>query len=75
MTFMLLAAEMATFCLLVAPLPHAIRKKLFHFLSESPAVAKLAYGLKITFMYAQSFDSMLRVPRGAKIIVRLFTVL
>lgn len=51
MTFMLLAAEMATFCLLVAPLPYGLRKKLFHFLSESPLIAKLAYGLKITFMY------------------------
>ncbi|KAF7794630.1 hypothetical protein EIP86_005767 [Pleurotus ostreatoroseus] len=51
MTFLLLAAEMGTFCVLVAPLPYAIRKKLFHFLSESPLVAKLAYGLKITFIF------------------------
>ncbi|KAJ3559696.1 hypothetical protein NM688_g183 [Phlebia brevispora] len=50
-TFLLLAAEMATFCVLVAPLPYSIRKKLFHFLSESPLVAKLAYGLKITFIF------------------------
>ena len=50
MTFLLLAAEMGTFCLLVAPLPHKIRKKLFSFLSESPVVAKFAYGLKIAFM-------------------------
>lgn len=48
---MLLAAEMATFCILVAPLPYGIRKRFFHFLSESPIVAKLAYGIKISFMY------------------------
>ncbi len=47
---MLLASEMVTFCVLVAPLPHVVRKKLFHFLSESPIIAKLAYGVKIAFM-------------------------
>lgn len=50
LTFMLLAAEMVTFCLLVAPLPYQIKKRLFVFLSESPIVAKIAYGLKISFM-------------------------
>ncbi|KAI0651131.1 B-cell receptor-associated 31-like protein [Trametes meyenii] len=51
LTFMLLAAEMVTFCVLVAPLPHIVRKKLFHFLSESPIIAKLAYGVKIAFIF------------------------
>jgi hypothetical protein len=41
---------MITFCLLVAPLPYAIRKRLFRFLAESPIVAKVAYALKISFM-------------------------
>jgi hypothetical protein len=41
---------MITFCILVVPLPHAVRKRLFRFLSESPIVAKIAYGLKISFM-------------------------
>lgn len=50
---------MATFCILVAPLPHAVRKKLFRFLSESPLVAKLAYGIKIAFMFVH--DRRLRV--------------
>ncbi|KZP33266.1 endoplasmic reticulum protein [Athelia psychrophila] len=48
---MLLAAEMGTFCILVAPLPYAVRKRLFRFLSESPIVAKIAYGLKISFIF------------------------
>ncbi|KIM41808.1 hypothetical protein M413DRAFT_445025 [Hebeloma cylindrosporum] len=51
LTFMLLAAEMVTFCILVAPLPYSIKKRLFHFLSESKIVAKVAYGLKISFIF------------------------
>ena len=50
LTFMLLAAEMVTFCVFVAPLPYQIRRRLFRFLSESPIVAKIAYALKISFM-------------------------
>ncbi|KAF8525713.1 B-cell receptor-associated protein 31-like-domain-containing protein [Gautieria morchelliformis] len=42
---------MVTFCIIVAPLPYAIRKRLFTFLSESPIVAKIAYGLKISFIF------------------------
>ena len=33
-------AEMATFCVLVIPLPYNVRKKLVTFLSENPLVAK-----------------------------------
>ncbi|KAG1773344.1 B-cell receptor-associated protein 31-like-domain-containing protein [Suillus placidus] len=51
LTFLLLAAEMVTFCLLVSPLPFTVRKKLFRFLSESPIIAKVAYGLKISFIF------------------------
>jgi len=51
LTFMLLSAEMASFCIFVAPLPFKIRRKLFRFLSESPIVAKVAYGLKISFIF------------------------
>jgi len=51
LTFMLLASEMVAFCLFVAPLPFKVRRKLFRFLSESPLVAKVAYGLKISFLF------------------------
>lgn len=51
LTFLLLASEMITFCAIVAPLPYAVRKRVFTFLSESPIVGKIAYGLKIAFMY------------------------
>lgn len=43
---------MVTFCILVFPLPYSVRKPLFRFFSESPIVAKVAYGLKISFMFA-----------------------
>ncbi|RDB23341.1 Uncharacterized protein C9E9.04 [Hypsizygus marmoreus] len=72
LTFMLLAAEMVTFCLLVAPLPYKIRKKLFTFLSESPIVAKVAYGLKISFifvaiLFADALQRMFRVTAEAEL--------
>jgi len=51
LTFLLMAGEMATFCLLVLPLPFAVRRKLFTFLSENPLVAKFSYGLKISFIF------------------------
>lgn len=41
---------MVTFCILVAPLPFTVRKRLFSFLSTSAIVAKVAYALKISFM-------------------------
>lgn len=44
--------QMVTFCVLVFPFPYTIKKKLFNFLSENFIVAKIAYGLKISFMYA-----------------------
>ncbi|KIJ47248.1 hypothetical protein M422DRAFT_249097, partial [Sphaerobolus stellatus SS14] len=67
LTFFLLAAEMATFCVTVLPLPYAVRKKAFTFLSESPLVAKFAYGLKISFMrIIYAVQRMLRVTAEAE---------
>jgi hypothetical protein len=54
LTFMLLASEMAAFGVFVVPLPFKVRRRLFRFLSESVLVAKIAYGLKISFMYELS---------------------
>ncbi|KAJ7271019.1 B-cell receptor-associated protein 31-like-domain-containing protein [Mycena rebaudengoi] len=69
---MLLAAEMVTFCFLVFPLPHTVRKKVFGFLSESPIVAKLAYGLKISFifvaiLFADALQRMFRVTAESEL--------
>lgn len=49
---------MATFVFVVAPLPYAVRKKVFTFLSESFIVSKLAYGLKISFMCVAETSSL-----------------
>jgi B-cell receptor-associated protein 31 len=51
LTFLLLAAEMISFCIFVSPLPFKVRRKLFRFLSESPIIAKVSYGLKISFIF------------------------
>lgn len=47
----MLVFEMAAFCLLVLPLPYAMRRRLFLFINTSPLVAKAQYGLKISFIF------------------------
>ncbi|KAI9714571.1 MAG: hypothetical protein M1812_006376 [Candelaria pacifica] len=63
--FLLLVAEMAIFMMLIVPLPFTWRRKLFTFISESPIVAKLQYGMKITFIFILILfiDSVNRVYR------------
>ncbi|KAI6167702.1 B-cell receptor-associated protein 31-like-domain-containing protein [Pisolithus thermaeus] len=73
LTFLLLAAEMVTFCLLVFPLPYTVRKKIFRFLSESPIVAKVAYALKISFIFVgilfmDALQRMFKVTAEAELI-------
>ncbi|KAJ5247110.1 hypothetical protein N7468_002093 [Penicillium chermesinum] len=65
LTFLLLVFEMAVFMALIVPLPFTIKRKLFAFISESPIVAKLQYGLKITFIFILILfiDSVNRVFR------------
>lgn len=48
--FLLLVFEMAVFLALIVPLPFTIKRKLFAFISESPIIAKLQYGLKVIFL-------------------------
>lgn len=50
LVFLLLVFEMVVFVALVIPMPFAVKRKLFTFISESQLVAKLQYGLKITFI-------------------------
>ena len=45
--FCLLVFEMGVFMGLILPLPFSVKRKLFTFISESPVVAKLQYGLKV----------------------------
>jgi len=65
LVFLLLVAEMALFCLLIVPLPFSWRLKLYTFISESPLVGKVQYGLKITFIFILILfvDSVNRVYR------------
>ncbi|PYH95417.1 BAP31 domain protein [Aspergillus ellipticus CBS 707.79] len=65
LVFCLLVFEMAVFMGLIVPLPFVVKRKLFTFISESPVVAKLQYGLKITFIFILILfiDSVNRVYR------------
>ncbi|RPB20162.1 bap31 domain protein [Terfezia boudieri ATCC MYA-4762] len=65
LVFVLLLSEMGIFMLLILPLPFTWRKKLFQFISESALVAKLQYGMKITFIFILILfvDSVNRVYR------------
>ena len=45
---------MAIFVLLIVPLPYRLKRKLFTFISESPIVAKLQYGMKVEEIYSPS---------------------
>ncbi|KAF2471098.1 endoplasmic reticulum protein-like protein [Lindgomyces ingoldianus] len=65
LVFILLVTEMVIFCCLIVPLPFTWRRKLFTFISESPIVAKLQYGMKITFIFILILfvDSVNRVYR------------
>ncbi|KAJ1020014.1 hypothetical protein NDA16_004295 [Ustilago loliicola] len=49
--FALLCFEMSMFMVLIVPLPFTWRRKLFHFLATNPVIAKIQYGLKITFIF------------------------
>jgi len=49
--FVLLCFEMGLFVALILPLPFTWRRAMFKFISESPVVAKLQYGLKILFIF------------------------
>ncbi|KAL2845732.1 B-cell receptor-associated protein 31-like-domain-containing protein [Aspergillus pseudoustus] len=65
LVFCLLVFEMAVFMGLIVPLPFTVRRKLFTFVSESPIIAKLQYGLRITFIFILILfiDSVNRVYR------------
>ncbi|KAI5809383.1 B-cell receptor-associated protein 31-like-domain-containing protein [Pyronema omphalodes] len=65
LVFAILMLEMSIFLLLVFPLPFTWRKKTFEFISHNPVIAKLQYGMKITFIFILILfvDSVNRVYR------------
>jgi hypothetical protein len=48
---MLLVFEMVVFLALIVPLPYTVKRKLFAFISESPIIAKLQYGLRVSYCF------------------------
>jgi len=65
LVFVLLVTEMVLFVALIIPMPFKVKRKMFNFISESPIVAKLQYGMKITFIFILILflDSVNRVYR------------
>jgi len=65
LVFVLLVVEMVLFVGLIIPMPFTVKRKMFNFISESPLVAKLQYGMKITFIFILILflDSVNRVYR------------
>lgn len=63
--FGLLVFEMVVFMSLIIPMPFTWKRKLLTFISESPAIAKLQYWIKITFVFILILfiDSVNRVYR------------
>jgi hypothetical protein len=45
--FAILVMEIGIFLGLIVPLPYKVKRSLFTFISESPIIAKLQYGLKV----------------------------
>ncbi|RSH87969.1 uncharacterized protein EHS24_000492 [Apiotrichum porosum] len=68
MCFGLLMSEIGLFGAIIAPMPFAMRKRMMHFLSENPIVAKIQYALKITFIFVAVLfiDALQRMVRIAQ---------
>ncbi len=56
---------MVLFMALIIPMPFTAKRKMFNFISESPIIAKMQYGMKITFIFILILfiDSVNRVYR------------
>ncbi|QIW96990.1 hypothetical protein AMS68_002508 [Peltaster fructicola] len=65
LVFAILVFEMVLFMALIVPMPFTWKRALFTFISENPLVAKLQYGMKITFIFILILfvDSVNRVYR------------
>ncbi len=66
--FGLLVFEISTFIVLIVPLPFTWRRALFRSIAQSPIIAKVQYGLKISFigialLFADAVQSMMKLHR------------
>lgn len=57
--------EMSVFMALIVPLPFDWKRKLFEFISHSPIVAKLQYGMKVKTL-PQSILGRVRFPQSRR---------
>ena len=60
--------EISTFIVLIVPLPFTWRRALFRAIAQSPIIAKVQYGLKISFigialLFADAVQSMMKLHR------------
>ncbi|TNY24128.1 B-cell receptor-associated protein 31-like-domain-containing protein [Rhodotorula diobovata] len=67
-SFGILVAELLTFFVVIFPLPFAWRRAMFKAIAESHIIARLQYGLKITFifiavLFADAVNQMLKIHR------------
>ncbi|GAA5821725.1 hypothetical protein JCM10212_002168 [Sporobolomyces blumeae] len=72
LTFLLLLLEIATFAILIVPLPFTWRRALFKTIAESQLIAKVQYGLKITFifvalLFVDAVNQMLKIQREKEV--------
>jgi B-cell receptor-associated protein 31 len=56
----MLMSEMVIFLALIVPLPFTWRRKLFTFISESPIIAKLQYGMKVGVLFQNHWSELTR---------------
>ncbi|KPV72033.1 uncharacterized protein RHOBADRAFT_9373, partial [Rhodotorula graminis WP1] len=67
-SFAILTLELMTFLVVIFPLPFAWRRAMFKAIAESHIIARLQYGLKITFifiaiLFADAVNQMLKIHR------------
>jgi len=55
--------QMVAFVLLLMPMPLKMRRSIFTFITTSSLVAKIAYGLKISFMYVHDLTCMVLIHK------------
>ncbi|GAA6037756.1 hypothetical protein JCM8097_002326 [Rhodosporidiobolus ruineniae] len=70
--FLILLAEISVFGILVVPLPFTWRRALFKTIAESYIIAKLQFGLKITFifvavLFVDAVNQMLKIHREREV--------
>ncbi|GAA5980460.1 hypothetical protein JCM11641_003403 [Rhodosporidiobolus odoratus] len=70
--FLVLCLEIAVFTILVIPLPFTWRRALLKTIAESHIIAKIQYGLKITFifialLFVDAVNQMLKIHREREI--------